>query len=376
MARIHTVLDRPALATLDRGDLIMLLSCNEPEEIEILRAAAERLCIEQCGTSVHYRGLIEFSNVCTCDCLYCGIRKGNHAVRRYTLSREEILAGADWCAAQGYGSLVLQSGERSDPAFVDFVEELVREIKVRTRSERLANGLGITLCVGQQSRETYQRFFDAGAHRYLLRVETTNPTLFAAVHPPEQTLPSRIDCLRMLQDIGYQTGTGVMIGLPGQTIENLADDIIFFRDMNIDMIGMGPYIAHAQTPLAESHSQNEKERESAFALALKMIAATRLALKDVNIAATTALQALKENGREQGLRHGANILMPQLTPTDVRGDYLLYEGKPCLDENATMCRACLETRLHSVGRELARDSWGDAKHFFARRKRYFFKPPR
>jgi biotin synthase len=348
-------------------DIRALLSRPGAADAEHIRQAAMRILEEEIGTKVYYRGLVEFSNICARDCFYCGIRLHNEHVKRYTLSEEQILQAARWCAEQGYGSFVLQSGERTDREFIDFVTDVVRAIKRDTVSDRLPEGLGITLCVGEHTRETYRRFFDAGAHRYLLRIETTSPELFAKIHPPEQRLESRIACLESLEDIGYQVGTGVMIGIPGQSIEDLAADIAFFRDHDIDMIGMGPYIVHEQTPMAAHADEVESRHEEIFALALRMIAATRIVLRDVNIAATTALQAMKADGREQGLLHGANVIMPQLTPTEYREEYLLYEGKPCLDENASMCRRCLEGRIASTGREIAYDEWGDSVHFARRR---------
>ncbi len=348
---------------LERDDIIQLLRTTDPSEMESLRAAAESVLLSKCGPDVFYRGLIEFSNVCASDCLYCGIRKSSADVKRFTLKLEEILAAARWCAEQGYGSVVLQSGERRDKAFIELIEEAVKEVKSATVSEELPQGLGITLCVGEQSPDVYERFFNAGAHRYLLRIESSNPDLFAKIHPPAQRLESRIECLKSLKKVGFQVGTGVMIGLPGQTIENLADDVLFFRDMDVDMIGMGPYIVHSGTPMSIHADYFNQNKESIFTSALKMIAVCRLVLKDVNIAATTALQAMKHDGREQGLRHGANIIMPQLTPVSVRQDYLLYEGKPCLDESAEQCRFCLERRILSVGRRVALNGWGDSRHF-------------
>jgi biotin synthase len=352
----------------DRQDVITLLSANNTDEAELIRAAAHRVLFDNCGTTVRLRGLVEFSNQCINDCRYCGIRKSNTAVRRYCLSKEEILEAARFCAEAGYGSIVLQSGERRDEEFISFVAKIVREIKQQTRSEDMPEGLGITLSVGEQMPAAYQRFFEAGAHRYLLRIETSSPELFAKIHPENQTIKARIACLENLKKIGYQVGTGVMIGLPGQTIQNLADDILFFRDMDIDMIGMGPYIVHRQTPMSIYESEIGKKKTEILELSLRMIAVTRLALRDVNIASTTALQAMDPFGREMGLLHGANVMMPQVTPVRVRKEYQLYEGKPCLDEDAGQCGACLETRLRSIGREAGKNEWGDSRHFKARKK--------
>ncbi len=345
-------------------DITGLLRARSPEDLETIRAEAQRELLRTCGSEVYYRGLIEFSNYCRMDCLYCGIRKSLDSVDRYELTFDEIVEGSKWCADQGYGSVVLQSGERNDERFVSFVERVVAEIKRSTVSEKLPDGLGITLCVGEQTRETYARLRKAGAHRYLLRIESSNPSLFAAIHPSHQKYASRVQCLKDLREVGFQVGTGVMIGLPGQSIEHLADDILFFRDMDIDMIGMGPFIPHAATPLGGETAADEDTR---IRLALLMIAVCRIVLKDVNIAATTALQALDPLGREKGLRHGANVIMPQLTPLEVRKNYLLYENKPCVDENAVQCRGCLEARIGSVDRTIGYDKWGDSRHYFSRK---------
>lgn len=348
----------------DRATLRQILAADQEDEIEVIRRAAEETLLTHCGESVRLRGLIEFSNRCVADCYYCGIRRSNRAVERYTLDLDEIVATAQWCAQKGYGSIVLQSGERRDAKFTALVSEAIREIKLQTRSTHLPQGLGITLCVGEQSPETYAQWYDAGAHRYLLRLETSSPQLFAALHPASQSHAARIECLKSLRQIGYQVGTGVMIGLPGQTLDDLVNDLLFFRDIGVDMIGMGPYIPHEQAVLpgnpefpADSHR---------LQLALRMIAATRLLLRDVNIAATTALQALAPDGREQGLRFGANVIMPQVTPPRVRRMYTLYDGKPCLDDNAEQCASCLEGRIHSVGRRVERNQWGDSPHYFRR----------
>jgi biotin synthase len=354
--------DYLSLATqtqFSHGDLVALLSATEPREIEIVRQAAERVLLENCGSTVYYRGLVEASNACSRDCGYCGIRKSNRTVNRYTLTADEILGCARLCAAYGYGSIVIQSGERSDETYIGMLENVLRRIKDETKSESQPQGLGVTLCIGQQPREIYQRLYDAGAHRYLLRIETANPDLFARIHPPEQTFVSRLECLHTLRGIGYQAGTGVMIGLPGQTLDDLASDIEFFADHDIDMAGMGPFIPHESTPLGSLPCPDVQER---VRLSLLMIAATRLKLRDVNIAATTALQALDPIGREKGLRFGANVIMPQITPLKVRRDYLLYPSKPCLDDNAAACRACLELRIHGVNRVVGYNTWGDSAH--------------
>ncbi|HBM17579.1 MAG TPA: [FeFe] hydrogenase H-cluster radical SAM maturase HydE [Lentisphaeria bacterium] len=356
MNNIERLLDRE----FSRNDIVRLLSLTESEDVEKLRKKAFDLTTELLGSNVYFRGLIEFSNICNLNCYYCGIRKDNDNVERYMLSKKEIVDCAVWAAKVGYGSCVLQSGERRDGQFVSFVEACVREIKEKTRSDSMPDGLGITLSVGEQSSDVYKRFFEAGAHRYLLRIETSNQKLFSKLHPAGQDYGERKEAIKNLKKIGYQVGTGVMIGTPGQTIEDLADDILFFKENDIDMIGMGPYIVHPDSPMKE---QGMKERRSLLQLSLNMIAVVRLFLKDVNIAATTALQALAPDGREQGILYGANIVMPNMTPKDARKNYQLYDGKPCINETKDECRGCLQKRIESTGRKVGYNLWGDSKHF-------------
>jgi biotin synthase len=342
---------------LTREDLVLLLGLRGPAETARLRARAVDVMRAEVGDSVFYRGIIELSNVCACDCNYCGIRAGNPKVERFTLSEAEVMEGARWCAEAGYGSLVLQAGERGDPAFRELISHLVRRIRAESVLPELPQGLGITLSLGEQSLETYRQWHAAGAHRYLLRIETTNPDLFARIHPPAQTLAARKQALADLAEAGFLVGTGVMIGIPGQTLEMLADDILFFRDHPIDMIGMGPWLPHLDTPMG-GWVQPLAEADQ-LQLSLNMIAAVRLACPDLNIAATTALQAMVPDGRERGLSYGANVTMPNLTPVHARGNYKLYEGKPCMDEAREACRGCLMGRVESVGRTVALNQWGD-----------------
>ncbi|TAL68453.1 MAG: [FeFe] hydrogenase H-cluster radical SAM maturase HydE [Bacteroidetes bacterium] len=345
-------------------EIKLLLSVNDKQSIEKLQQRAYDVMKQYVGEKVYLRGLIEFSNVCVNDCYYCGIRKCNYKIKRYTLEKDEIIDSARWCAEQGFGSLVLQSGERNDEQFIDFVEAIVRQIKSETKSDKLPKGLGITLCVGEQSSKTYQRFFDAGAHRYLLRIETSNPELFKKIHPDFQLYERRLKALKALKEVGFQVGTGVMTGIPGQTIDDLAKDILFFKEMDIDMLGMGPYIVHSDTPMNSYYYEYSVRKREIYELALKMIAVARIVLKDVNIASTTALQAMYPLGREAGLMFGSNVIMPMLTPAHVRNDYQLYNGKPCIDEFTSDCFECVQQRIESTGRPVAKDEYGDSPHFY------------
>ncbi|MFZ5428958.1 MAG: [FeFe] hydrogenase H-cluster radical SAM maturase HydE [Bacteroidota bacterium] len=347
---------------MDKSQIISLLQSEGEERSELFRKARETRD-KLIGNKVYFRGLVEFSNICSKDCLYCGIRKSNDQVIRYEVSDEEVLDACRFAWMNRFGSVVLQSGELSSPAFVKRVDRLVREIRKLSDNE-----LGITLSCGEQTRETYQRWFESGAHRYLLRIEATNRDLYRRIHPDNDyhSFERRLEALGYLRESGYQVGTGVMIGLPFQTYEDLAGDLLFFREQDIDMCGMGPYIEHEDTPLYEfRHLLMTKEER--FDLALKMIAVLRLLMPDINIAAATALQAIDPAGREKAIAIGANIIMPNLTPTAYRKEYQLYEDKPCLDEDAELCRNCLEARIQMAGSEIGYNEWGDSKHFFKRK---------
>jgi biotin synthase len=344
---------------LTKNDMMSWLSEKDPAKLEDLFHEARACAVQYVGPKVYFRGIVEFSNHCMKDCYYCGIRKSNANVTRFAMDAAEILDCVRAAQELDYGSIVLQSGERQDKDYVRFIEDILRKIKDATSGK-----LGVTLSLGEQSGETYERWFKAGAHRYLLRIETSDPALYKRLHPKDHSFEARRDCLRTLRKIGYQVGTGVMIGLPFQTHENLADDILFFKNEDIDMIGMGPYVPHGDTPLfRESHDPEEN-----FRLGLVMIALTRLALKDVNIAATTALQTLDPEGREKGVLAGANIIMPNITPVDYRKFYQLYDNKPCLDENARQCKSCLERRIQAAGAEVGYGERGDSRHFLGRHK--------
>lgn len=345
-----------------KEDIITLLATEDAVEQKKLYDAAYKMKLDKIGNKVYFRGIVEFSNICVKDCYYCGIRKGNSSVNRFVMEEKEILESAEWAYKNRYGSMVLQSGERIDEEYVAFVENIIKRVKT------IGDGsLGLTLSLGEQSEETYRRWYAAGAHRYLLRIETSNKELYGKLHPADHSFDERVGCIDTLRKIGYQVGTGVMIGLPGQTIENLADDILFFKKKDIDMIGMGPYVVAKETPLGKDALNTPEERKRRFELGLKMIAVSRLFLKNVNIAATTALQALNPLGREQGLKAGANIIMPIITNLDHRKDYQLYDDKPCIDDNADHCKSCLENRIKSVGDVIGYGEWGDSKHFEERK---------
>lgn len=261
---------------LSEREIVEMLRLESPRELEELFARAYAEKVRLCGKGISVRGLIEAGNVCAKDCYYCGIRKSNSCVERYQLTADEIVAGAEESKALGYKSLVIQSGEIESEAHTRFIEEVLNRLKPLD--------LGITLSLGEQTEETYARWREAGATRYLLRIETSNPELYAKIHPRECSFARRVECLRALRRTGYQVGTGVMCALPGQTLEDLARDIVFYRDMDVDMIGMGPFIPAPDTPLSNAAF----DPSFALNLGLKMIAASRLALGNVNIAAATS----------------------------------------------------------------------------------------
>jgi biotin synthase len=343
---------------LSRQDLIELLRIAEPPDLHLLFDRAYRLKVRHVGRTVYLRGIIEFSNRCSKNCYYCGIRHGNNAVKRFQMSTEEILNAARWAHDNRYGSVVLQSGERRDRDFVRFVKKAVAAFQKMSRGE-----LAVTLSLGEQTPDTFRRWREAGADRYLLRIETSNPRLYRTLHPDDHDHLSRLRCLDHLRSAGFQVGTGVMIGLPGQTMGDLADDILFFKKEDIDMIGMGPFIPHRHTPLGTCFEGVSGWKKRQLELGLKMIALARMVLKDVNIASTTALQALRSDGRELGIKSGANVIMPNITHPRYRSDYQLYDGKPCLDENAAMCRDCLNARIVSLGETIGYGQRGDSLHF-------------
>ncbi len=340
---------------LDHGDLVELLTHADAHE---LYEAAYGLKCRLLGKQVALRGLIEFSNICQKNCFYCGIRRGNGAVHRYRMSADEIVEQARWAYEHQYGSIALQSGELETEANTAFVEEVLRRIHAFAGED-----LGITICLGEQTEEVYRRWLAAGAHRYLLRIETSVPDLYRRLHPADHSFERRRDCLRTLKRLGYQLGSGVMIGLPGQTIDDLASDLEFYRAEGLDMIGMGPYLPHHQTPLGQGIEFTAEYRARQLELGLRMIAVCRLYLHDVNIAATTALQALDDRGREQGILAGANVIMPNVTDRQYRGDYLLYENKPCVGEGSLQCRGCLEGRIQSIGESIAWGRRNDPLHY-------------
>jgi len=344
----------------DRSDIIDMLRCSEEDALLLYRKAAS-VRNRYVGNVVYLRGLIEYSNVCGKNCLYCGIRRENHKVKRYMLTNEEVIDAAMTAYRLNYGSIALQAGEMTSENFVENIEYLVKKIHSMT-----GGCLGITLSLGEQSRETYERWFNAGAHRYLLRIEASSPDLYRRVHPDDNMhrYDKRLECLKTLQETGYQTGTGVMIGLPSQTLSHLADDIIFMRDFDIDMCGMGPFIEHSDTPLGANGTDNLFLRER-FNLTLRMIAIIRIIMKDINIVASTAMQTIDPAGRERAIMCGANVIMPNLTPECYRAGYRIYEGKPGYSEINEANVSGLKMDM-LPGTTIGLGVWGDTPHYSRR----------
>ncbi|RPH34481.1 MAG: [FeFe] hydrogenase H-cluster radical SAM maturase HydE [Bacteroidales bacterium] len=358
MKSIESIL---AQDTFSKEDIIYLLSTNVEDRNKLYSKAAE-VKEKYLSRKIYFRGLIEMSNLCQKNCNYCGIRIGNSKVKRYNLSDDEVLESAKFAWENRYGSIAIQTGEVNNKNFTERIEGLLDKINRATNNE-----LGITLSLGEQSDDTYQRWFNKGAVRYLLRIESSTQDLYYKLHPNNKNhnFETRINCLKSLKRIGYQVGTGVMIGLPFQTLEHLADDLLWMQEFDVDMVGMGPYVEHPDTPLFDFKDILIPQEER-FNLALKMTAILRILMKDINIAAPTALQAIDPLGREKAIKCGANIIMPNITPGYYRNDYKLYENKPCLDDAADDCKKCLEARIHLTGYEIGYGEHGNSKHHSAR----------
>lgn len=319
---------------LDKNEIIQLLK----EGNEELFAAADRVRKKYVGEEVHLRGLVEFSNYCKQNCLYCGLRKDNKKVKRYRLKEEEVIKFAKNAADMGYKTIVLQSGE--DPYYtVEKMKYIISEIK--------KFNVAITLSIGEKTFDEYKAYKEAGANRYLIRIETTDKNLYTKLDP-DMDWQNRLKCLDDLRKLGYEVGTGCLVGLPDQTLESLADDILFFKEINADMIGIGPFIPNQNTPLADT-------KGGTFELALKVMALTRLLLPDINIPATTAMETLNPNGRIIALQSGANVIMPNVTQGEYRKFYEIYPGKICVNDTPEKCRGCVSTKINSIGRTVSND---------------------
>lgn len=290
------------------------------------------------GDEIHLRGLIEFSNYCKNTCKYCGLRCENKNIERYRILEDEISEHAKNAANLGFKTIVLQSGE-DNYYTVNRMCNIISEIKKLN--------VALTLSIGEKTFEEYKTYKDAGADRYLIRIETTDENLYSKMHPG-MSLENRKRCLRDLKTLGYEVGSGCLVGLPNQSIESLADDILFFKEIGADMIGVGPFIPHPDTPLKDAS-------KGSFFLALKVMAITRILLKDINIPATTAMESIQKDGRIIALQSGANVVMPNVTTTEYRQKYEIYKGKACINENPTKCLGCITNKIKLIGRSVSKD---------------------
>ena len=332
--------------SLTNEEFVLLLSHTSEPLFEYLFEKSRKMTQKYFGNRIYTRGLIEFTNHCNSNCLYCGIRRANSNIDRYRLSKDEIMD----CCREGYSlgfrTFVLQGGEDSfytDSKMIDIISTIKESYP----------DCALTLSIGEKSKATYKAFYDAGADRYLLRHETANEDHYNKLHPKIQTLQSRKECLWALKDIGYQVGTGFMVGSPFQTFENLAEDLLFIKELSPEMIGIGPFIPHHDTPFAD-------KAKGSFELTLFLIGILRLLIPNSLIPATTSLGTINPMGREKGVLAGANVVMPNLSPVSVRKKYELYDNKICTGEEAAECRLCLQNRMQSIGYEIVKDR-GDFK---------------
>lgn len=322
------------MSEFSRNDIIEIL--KDDSNNDWLFSLADKTRKEYVGDKVHLRGLIEFSNICKRQCKYCGLRCEDKFIDRYRISKENIISYAEHAVNMGYKTIVLQSGE-DEYYNTDLMCEIIAGIKKL--------GVALTLSIGEKTYEEYKAFKEAGADRYLIRIETTDKTLYNQMHP-NMDFDNRVRCLENLGRLGYEVGTGCLVGLPNQTIESLADDILFFKEINADMVGIGPFIPHPHTPLKDSAT-------GSFTLALKVMALTRILLKDINIPATTAMETLNPNGRIIALQSGANVVMPNVTTTEYRAKYEIYPNKICINENPDKCKGCISAKIQSIGRTVS-----------------------
>lgn len=333
---------------MQRHEILRWLNETDPARLDELFARADSVRREYVGDAVHLRGLVEFSNHCVRACTYCGLRAGNRDVERYRLDAGQVLDCARQAVGLGYGTLVLQSGEDLGVT-ADWVADVVRQVKAET-------ALAVTLSLGERDPAEYALWKEAGADRYLLRFETSNPRLFRALHPPRRGQPnSRPELLVMLRRIGYEIGSGVMIGVPGQSWDDLADDLLLMRELDLDMIGVGPYLAHPDTPLGRESARwalpPDAQVPADERTTYKVIALARLLCPRANIPSTTALATINPvNGRELGLKRGANVIMPNVTPLDYRAAYAIYPNKACIRDKAEACHHCVNWRITAIGR--------------------------
>jgi len=346
-SKLEQLLDRVYKAPVpELSDLEHLLSLTDEKEIEELHAAADWVRREYAGDGILLRGIVEFSSYCKNTCHYCGLNKQNNSLSRFRMTKDEILESTGHIASCGIRTVVLQSGEDDDFS-PSLIAEIVRDIKTNF-------GMAVTLSVGEQSREEYKLWKQAGADRYLLKIETTDEALYSALHPG-MSLRNRVRCLEDLKSLGYEVGSGIIVGLKGQTIRSIARDILFFKQQEFDMIGIGPFIPHPKTQLGA-------EARGDAAMTLKVLAVTRLVTRNAHLPATTALGSMGKDFRIDGLKAGANVLMPNFTPQPYKKLYEIYPGKRCNTEAAGLCSSCMEDMVRSLHRTIDYSTGGSLKH--------------
>ena len=327
-------------------ELKLILTSEDSAMIEELHKRAREESTAHYGNKIYIRGLIEFTNYCKNNCYYCGIRSSNKNAQRYRLTSEQILSCCETGWNLGFRTFVLQGGE--DPYFTDDkICQIIREIKAAYPY------CAVTLSIGEKSEESYQAYFDAGADRYLLRHETADEDHYKKLHPEQMSLVFRKNCLKNLKKIGYQTGCGFMVGSPGQTVDTLYRDLLFIKELKPEMIGIGPFIPHKDTPFA-------RESPGTLEQTLRLLSIIRLIHPHALLPATTALGTIDPKGREKGILAGANVVMPNLSPVNVRDKYTLYDNKICTGDEAAECKACMAVRMKSIGYEVVTDR-GDYK---------------
>jgi biotin synthase len=356
-----TLLAAGGEAGLDREDLEEALRGAHPVDSMLFGAAASVLA-RTLGPGVYVRGIVEVSNSCRKNCLYCGLRSGNTGLHRYRIPLREVTDALEEGWDAGLRSFLLQSGESLGDEHIDLVRAILR-----WTGDHWGDRVRMVLSLGELSPATLDLLRKAGGHRYLLRIEASSRSLYGKLHPGDglHGYNARIDCLKELKRSGWQTGSGVLIGVPWQTTGDLADDLEFLRDADIDMCGMGPYIEHEDTPLYAERSL-APPREDRVALTLRMLALFRLMMPDVNMSATTALQTLDPAGLEKGMQAGANVFMPNLTPMKYRLDYNLYQGKTAVPDRIGQVLARMSARCAAIGRRVELDEPGDPLHFTRR----------
>lgn len=330
---MKTIIDKAVKTnTLTKNEITELLLNNG----SLLYTAADKIREKTKGNAIHLRGLIEFTNICARNCFYCGLRRDNNKVERYRFTTEEIIECAKYAKESGFKTIVLQGGE---DAFFD-ADKMINIIKKIKELD-----VALTLSLGEKTYDEYKAYKQAGADRYLIRIETTDETLYKNLHP-NMDFNNRMNCLYNLKSLGYETGTGCLVGLPNQTVESLASDILFFKEIDADMIGIGPFIPHPNTPLADANKNN-------FKLSLKVMAITRILMPDINIPATTAMETLSPNGRIIVLQSGANVVMPNITYNKYRSKYEIYPGKTSMNNSSDKDIECIRNKIMSIGRTIS-----------------------